>query len=379
MVFLGRAAACGGIAWFRHQRTAAAALPAPATPAAAPQQELSWNDVGPQDALGLEVGYRLIPLVDVRQGGELMARIKGVRKKLTQELGFLVQPVHIRDNLELPPNSYRVSLHGVPLATALIHPDRDLALNSGRVYGTLNGIAGKDPAFGLDAVWIERSARDHAQTLGYTVVDAATVIATHLSQLIKDHAAELLGHDEAQQLLNALARSAPKLAEDLVPKLLPLAALVRVLRILLNDRVPIRNLRGIAEALAEAAPRSQEPVALAAAVRVALRRQIVQDIGGAEGELPVLTLSPGLERVLQDSVASGAAAVEPGLAERMQQSIVQGAQRQAKTGQPAVLLVPGALRPMLARFTRQAAPDLHVLAYDEVPEDRRIRMVGAIA
>jgi len=379
MVFLGLAAVCGGIAWFRHQRTAAAAVRPPPALAAAPQQELSWNDVGPQDALGLEVGYRLIPLVDVRQGGELMARIKGVRKKLTQELGFLVQPVHIRDNLELPPNSYRVSLHGVPLATAQIHPDRDLALNSGRVYGTLNGIAGKDPAFGLDAVWIERGARDHAQTLGYTVVDAATVIATHLSQLIKDHAAELLGHDEAQQLLNALARSAPKLAEDLVPKLLPLATLVRVLRILLNDRVPIRNLRGIAEALAEAAPRSQEPVVLAAAVRVALRRQIVQDIGGAEGELSVLTLSPGLERVLQDSVASGAAAVEPGLAERMQQSIVQGAQRQAKTGQPAVLLVPGTLRPMLARFTRQAAPDLHVLAYDEVPEDRRIRMVVAIA
>ncbi len=379
MVFLALAATCGGIAWLRHKRASAAAVRPAAAPPPAPQQELSWNDVGPQDVLGLEVGYRLIPLVDVRQGGELMARIKGVRKKLTQELGFLVQPVHIRDNLELPPNSYRVSLHGVPLATAQIYPDRDLALNSGRVYGTLNGIAGKDPAFGLDAVWIERGARDHAQTLGYTVVDAATVIATHLSQLIKDHAAELLGHDEAQQLLNALARSAPKLSEDLVPKLLPLATFVRVLRFLLNDRVPIRNLRGIAEALAEAAPRSQEPVALAAAVRVALRRQIVQDIGGAEGELPVLTLSPGLERVLQDSVASGAAAVEPGLAERMQQSIVQGAQRQAKTGQPAVLLVPGTLRPLLARFTRQSAPDLHVLAYDEVPEDRRVRMVGAIA
>lgn len=379
MVFLGLAAVCGGIAWLRGKRAeenaAKPAAPAPAAPA----QELSWDDVTPQDALGLELGYRLIPLVDVRQGGELMARIKGVRKKLTQELGFLVQPVHIRDNLELPPNTYRVLLHGVALASAQIYPDRDLALNSGRVYGTLQGIAGKDPAFGLDATWIERGARDHAQSLGYTVVDASTVIATHLSQLIKEHAAELLGHDEAQQLLNALAKSAPKLVEDLVPKLLPLSGLVRVLRLLLNDRVPIRNLRGIAEALAEAAPRSQEPVALAAAVRVALRRQIVQDIGGSEGELPVLTLSPGLERVLQDSVASGAAAVEPGLAERMQQSIVQGAQRQAKTGQPAILLVPSGLRPLLARFTRQAAPDLHVLAYDEVPEDRRIRMVGAIA
>jgi flagellar biosynthesis protein FlhA len=380
LVFLGLAAVCGGIAWLLGKRAGAAtAKPAAAPPPAQPAAELSWDDVTPQDALGLELGYRLIPLVNVRQGGELMARIKGVRKKLTQELGFLVQPVHIRDNLELPPNNYRVLLHGVPLATAQIYPDRDLALNSGRVYGTLQGIAGKDPAFGLDAVWIERGARDHAQTLGYTVVDAATVIATHLSQLVKEHAAELLGHDEAQQLLNALAKSAPKLAEDLVPKLLPLSGLVRVLRLLLNDRVPIRNLRGIAEALADAAPRSQDPVALAAAVRVALRRQIVQDIGAGDGELPVLTLSPGLERVLQDSVASGAAAVEPGLAERMQQSIVQGAQRQSKSGQPAVLLVPSALRPLLARFTRQAAPDLHVLAYDEVPEDRRIRMVGAIA
>ena len=205
------------------------------------------------------------------------------------------------------------------------------------------------------------------------------LLAQLYRQLIKEHASELLGHDEAQQLLNSLARSAPKLAEDLVPKLLPLATFVRVLRLLLNDRVPIRNLRGIAEALAEAAPRSQEPVALAGAVRVALRRQIVQDIGGAEGELPVMTLSPALERVLQDSLASGSAAVEPGLAERMQQSIVQSAKRQAGNGQPAVLLVPGALRPMLARFTRQAVPDLHVLAYDEVPDDRHIRMVGAIA
>jgi len=378
LVFLALAAICGGIAWLRHRRgLEAGAAPAPA-PTPAKPAELSWDDVAAQDVLGLEVGYRLIPLVDVRQGGELMARIKGVRKKLTQELGFLIQPVHIRDNLELPPNAYRVLLHGVPLATALIHPERDLALNSGRVYGALNGIAGKDPAFGLDAVWIERGQRDHAQTLGYTVVDAATVVATHLSQLIKEHAAELLGHDEGQQLLNALARSAPKLAEDLVPKLLPLSSFVRVLRLLLADRVPVRNLRGIAEALAEAAPRSQEPVALASAVRVALRRQIVQDLG-AEGELPVLTLAPALERVLQDSLASGAAAVEPGLAERMQKSIADGAQRQARTGQPAVLLVPGVLRPMLARFTRQAVPDLHVLAYDEVPEDRPIRMVGAIA
>ncbi|MBL6749020.1 MAG: flagellar biosynthesis protein FlhA [Nevskia sp.] len=378
LVFLSLAAGCGVAAWLRERRRRQDAVAPPPKAETPPPAELSWDDVTPQDALGLEVGYRLIPLVDVRQGGELMARIKGVRKKLTQELGFLVQPVHIRDNLELAPNAYRITLHGVPLATSQIYPDRDLALNSGRVYGTLNGIAGKDPAFGLDATWIERGARDHAQTLGYTVVDAATVIATHLSQLVKDHAPDLLGHDEAQQLLNALGKTAPKLVEDLVPKVLPLATFVRVLKNLLAERVPIRNLRGIAEALAEAAPRSQDPVVLAGAVRVALRRQIVQEINGLENELPVMTLSPGLERVLQDSLASGAAVVEPGLAERMQQSIVDNVQRQNKAGQPPVLLVPSGLRPLLARFTRQTVPDLHVLAYDEVPEDRRVRMVGAV-
>ena len=378
LVFLGMAAACvlGARALVRKAQKPAE-KPAP-PPAENKPQELSWDDVSAQDALGLEVGYRLIPLVDVRQGGELMARIKGVRKKLTQELGFLIQPVHLRDNLELAPNAYRVTLHGVPIATAQIHPDREMALNAGRVYGTLNGIPGKDPAFGLDAVWIERGARDHAQTLGYTVVDASTVIATHLSHLIQSHAPELLGHDEAQQLLNALAKSAPKLVEDLLPKLLPLAVFVRVLKNLLSERVPVRNLRGIAEALAEAAPRSQDPGVLAGAVRVALRRQIVQEISGLENELAVMTLSPGLERVLQDSLSSGAAVVEPGLAERMQQSIVDNVKKQSKAGQPPVLLVPGTLRPLLARFTRSAAPDLHVLAYDEIPEDRRIRMVGAV-
>ena len=196
----------------------------------------------------------LVPLVDAKQGGELMARIKGVRKKLTQELGFLIQPVHIRDNLELQPSSYRITLHGVPIGSGQVYPDRDMALNPGRVFGTVEGINAKDPTFGLDAVWIERGARDHAQTLGYTVVDPATVIATHLSQIVKDHAHELLGFDEAQQLLNALQKTAPKLVEDLVPKVLSLSVFVRVLQTLLSERVPLKNLRGIAEALAEAAP-----------------------------------------------------------------------------------------------------------------------------
>ncbi len=211
------------------------------------------------------------------------------------------------------------------------------------------------------------------------MVDPATVIATHLSQIIKDHSHELLGFDEAQQLLNALAKSAPKLTEDLVPKVLSLSAFVRVLQTLLAERVPLRNLRGIAEALAEAAPRSQEPVVLASAVRVALSRQIVQEINGLETDLPVLTLAPALERVLQESLQGGGAVLEPGLAERMHQSLSDQVRRQAQIGQPAVLLVPAGLRPWLAKFTRQSLPDLHVLAYNEVPETKQIRLVGAIS
>jgi len=382
LVFLGLAAGCAYLAWrMSSGRAVSEAAKAKAEPAAPPQNkpaELTWEDVAAEDSLGLEVGYRLIPLVDVKQGGELMARIKGVRKKLTQDLGFLVAPVHIRDNLELAPNGYRVTLNGVPLATGAVHADKFMALDSGRALGPIVGVAGKDPTFGLDATWIERGARDHAQSLGYTVVDPATVIATHLSHLVGSHAADLFGHDEAQALLGNLAKTSPKLAEDLVPKAMSMAVFVKVMKSLLADRVPIRALRTIAETLAEVAPKTQDPTMLASAVRVALGRQIVQDINGMEDELPAYTLAPALERVLQDSLSSGNVALEPGLAERMQQSIADGVQKQAALGQPAVLLVPGPLRPLLARFVRQTVPDLHVLAYNEVPETKRVRLLGAM-
>jgi flagellar biosynthesis protein FlhA len=369
-----------------QQRLAKQAVAAP-PPAAAPPAELGWDDVRGEDPLGLEVGYRLIPLVDAKQGGELMARIKGVRKKLTQELGFLVAPVHIRDNLELQPGGYRLLLAGVPVAQGQIYPDREMALNPGRVFGPLDGIRGTDPAFGMEATWIEPGQRAHAQTLGYTVVDAATVIATHLSQLIKTHANELLGFDEAQQLLQGLAKASPKLAEDLVPKALPLAVFTRVLQGLLAEKVPLRNLKLIAEVLAEAAPKSQDPVVLGAAVRAALGRQIVQEIQQASGatqdaELPVLTLAPGLERVLQDSLAAangnGPAVLEPGLAERMHTAFTQATAQQESRGEPAVLLVPAPLRPMLAKFTRQTVSALHVLGFNEVPDTQKLRLVAAL-
>src|SRR5665213_2648129 len=361
VAFLLFGAACGGGAWLlrrRAQRAAATAL-LPATVAApaanAEQRELSWEDVQPVDLIGLEVGFRLVPLVDKAQGGELLSRIRGVRRKLSQDLGFLVQTVHIRDNLELSPNAYRISLAGVAIADGVVYPERELALNPGRVFGKPPGIETRDPAFGMEAIWIEPAKREHAQTLGYTVVDASTVIATHLSSVIQAHAHELLGHEEVQQLLNGLAKSAPRLVEDLVPKTLPLGVVVRVLQGLLAERVPIRNLRTIVETLAEHAARSQDPQLLQAQVRIALGRQIVQDIAGSGAELPVVTLEPELEQVLQAGLSAQSAnnaALEPGLAERLQTRLAESAARQEAAGEPAVLMVAPQLRAALARFTR---------------------------
>jgi flagellar biosynthesis protein FlhA len=385
--FLLFAAACWTGAWLLQRRAkqqaVIAAAPATGTAAAVPaeQRELSWEDVQPVDLIGIEVGFRLIPLVDKGQGGELLARIRGVRRKLSQELGFLVQSVHIRDNLELSPNAYRISLAGVVLADGLVYPDRELAINPGRVFGKPPGIETRDPAFGMEAVWIEPAKREQAQTLGYTVVDASTVIATHLSSVIQAHAHELLGHEEVQQLLNALAKTAPRLVEDLVPKTLPLGVVVRVLQGLLAERVPIRNLRAIIEILAEHAARTQDPAVLQAQVRIGLGRQIVQDIVGSGAELPVITLEPELEQLLQTSLqgqSAGNAALEPGLAERLQSKLAASAQRQEASNEAAVLMVAPPLRTTLARFTRASVPNLHVLAWNEIPDNRRVRLVAAV-
>jgi flagellar biosynthesis protein FlhA len=385
LVFLGMAAACAAGAYFLSKRKAsekaAAAAPPAVTAAPSENKELSWDDVEQVDLIGLEVGYRLIPLVDRNQGGELMGRIKGVRKKLSEELGFLVQAVHIRDNLELGPNSYRITILGAPVGESEVFPDRELAINPGQVSGTLPGSATKDPAFGLDAVWVEKSRREQAQAQGYTVVDASSVIATHLSHLLQSHAHELLGHEEVQQLLNRLAKSAPKLIEDLVPKMLPMSVVVKVLQYLLLERVPIRNLRTICETLAELAPKNQDPVSLVAAVRVALGRSIVQNIGGLRQELPVITLDPALEQVLQDSMATGAEAspgFEPGLADRIQTALADSTRRQEAAGEPAVLLVAPKIRPWISRLMRHSTPSLAVLAYNEIPENRRIRVIAAV-
>ena len=357
-----------------------------ALPAARSQEtkELGWEDVTPVDMVGLEVGYRLIPLVDRAQGGQLLARIKGVRKKLSQEMGFLMPSVHIRDNLDLLPNAYRLTLMGVSVAEAEVYPDRELAINPGQVFGPLNGIAAKDPAFGLEAVWIDPSQRDQAQSLGYTVVDASTVVATHLNQVLHKHSHELLGHEEVQQLLQLLAKSSPKLAEELVPGTVSLSTLLKVLQALLQEQVPVRDIRTIAETIANAATKSQDPAAMVAAVRVALARAIVQSVVGLEPELPVITLEPRLEQILLNSIQKAGQGseegilLEPGMAEKLQRSLVEAAQRQEMLGKPAILLVAGPVRAMLSRFARLAVPNMHVLAYQEIPDNKQVTIVATV-
>jgi flagellar biosynthesis protein FlhA len=381
LVFLAVAALCAAGAYLLSKQPAPQDAVAAAQATCAEHKELSWDDVEAVDPIGLEVGYCLIPLVDRNQGGELMGRIKGVRKKLSEELGFLVQAAHIRDNLELGPNSYRITILGAPVGESEAFPDRELAINPGQVSGTIPGSATQDPAFGLDAIWIDKVRRDQAQAQGYTVVDASSVIATHLSHLLRLHAHELLGHEEVQQLLNRLGKSAPRLIEELVPKLLPMSVIVKVLQYLLLERVPIRNLRTICETLAEHAPRTQDPAVLVAAVRVALGRTIVQNICGLRQELPVITLDPALEQVLQDSMAAGGDAApgfEPGLADRIHIALGDNARRQDAAGEPAVLLVAPKIRPWIARLLRHSMPSLAVLAYNEIPENRRIRVIAAV-
>ena len=382
LVFLLLAALLGSLAWYigREQQTAKP-VPVAATPATPGESlEASWADVSPLDVLGLEVGYRLIPLVDKAQDGELLRRIRGIRKKFAQEVGFLVSPVHIRDNLELKPNGYRILLKGVEIGQGEAFPGNLLAINPGRVAGNLPGTATKDPAFGLPAVWVDMALREQAQAFGYTVVDASTVVATHLNHLILTHAAELLGRQEAQALLDHLGKEMPKLIEDLVPKTLPLGVVQKVLQNLLDEGVHIRDMRTIVETLAESAGRSQDSEVLTAQVRVALGRSIVQQLYPSGNEMQVMSLDPQLERILQQAISGGGdgASIEPGLADTLMRETAGAAQRQEELGLPAVLLVPGNLRVLLSRFLRRSIPQLKVLAHGEVPEHKTIRVTSII-
>ena len=384
-VFLLLAGGLGALAWEMSRRQAREKpVPVKAAPSTAstPAESLeaSWSDVAPLDVLGLEVGYRLIPLVDKAQDGELLRRIRGIRKKFAQDVGFLVSPVHIRDNLELKPNAYRILLKGVEIGQGEAFPGSLLAINPGRVVGQLPGTATKDPAFGLPAIWIDSALREQAQAFGYTVVDASTVTATHLNHLILSHAAELLGRQETQALLDHLAKEMPKLVEDLVPKVLPLGVLQKVLQNLLEEGIHIRDMRTIIETLAELAPRSQDAEALTAQVRIALGRSIVQQLYPSGDEMQVMSLDPQLERILVQAIAGGGdgASIEPNLADTLIREAAAAAQRQEALGLPAVLLVSGNLRVLLSRFLRRGISQLKVLAHAEVPENKIIKVTSII-
>lgn len=364
----------------KKQRAPAAVPEQVAPPPSAEPVDVSWDDVGQVDTLGLEVGYRLIPLVDRTQDGELLRRIRGIRKKFAQDMGFLVAPVHIRDNLDLRPNAYRIIVKGVEIGRGEAQSGQFLAINPGRVLGQLPGAQTKDPTFGLPAVWIDSSLREQAQTYGYTVVDASTVIATHLSQILQTHAADLLGREETQQLLDHVAKELPKLTEELMPELLTLSAVQRVLQNLLEEGVPIRDMRTIIGVLTEQAATTKNPDELTSAVRVGLGRAIIQDIYQNASELQVIALEPSLEHMLTQAVGTDAqaAGLEPSLAERLLTQTARVVQEQENRGLPPVLLVPAVLRALLSRFLRRVAPQLKVISHAEIPNTKTIKVTAVL-
>ncbi len=361
----------------KQAAAAAAAQGTAGVPAAAEQAEATWDDVAMVDPLGMQVGYRLIPLVDQSQQGELLGRIKSIRKKIAQELGFLVPVVHIRDNLEIKPNAYVISLKDVEIGRGEAFPNQWMAINPGQVTGTLAGTPTRDPAFGLEATWIDASLRQQAQVYGYTVVDACTVMATHLNHLIHTHAAELLGRQEVQQLLDQIAKTAPKLTEDLVPKVLSLSTLHKVLQNLLDEEVPIRDMRTILDVMAEHAPTVKDPTELTTLTRLALGRAITQQLFPGDEEMQVIGLDGTLDSVLQQALNSSSG-IEPGIADNLLKQAQAAIVRQEQMGLAPVLVVQHALRVLLSRFLRRSLPQLKVLSHAEIPDARTIKITAAI-
>ena len=388
LVFLTLAAGAAGLGYMvirERQNVADEATAAVATAEATADasKELDWDDVEAVDVVGLEIGYGLIPLVNGETGGALMNRVKGVRKKLSAELGYLVQPVRIRDSLTLDPDSYRILVNGVVRAKGEVKAGQELAISPGQVYGSLDGIPTKDPAFGLDAVWIDPSQRDYARTLGYTVVDSATAIATHLNKVLRESAAELLSHDETQALLDKLAARFPKLVEDLVPAKLPLGTVTRVLQNLLEEGISIRDMRSIMEALSEACAKTQEPMELTSLVRPKLGRMIVQPLLDESDTLAVMTLDPALEQLLHNVVQQHKGdpaniVLEPSLAEGLFRSLREAVKRVEDDGNNAVLVVSPLLRPWLARAARHRTEGLSVLSYAEIPDDQSVKVIQSV-
>ncbi|MEO0316703.1 MAG: flagellar biosynthesis protein FlhA [Pseudomonadota bacterium] len=385
LVFLTLALVAAGLGFMLIQKDEQVAVEAEAQAAEAKPEEpkeLGWDDVDQVDLIGLEIGYGLIPLVNPETGGQLMPRVKGVRKKLSAELGFLIQPVRIRDALNLDPDVYHIVLNGVVRGKGEIKSGRELAINPGKVYGELEGFPTKEPAFGLDAVWIDPSQRDYARTLGYTVVDPATAMATHLNKVLRENASELLSHDETQQLLDKLAQKSPKLVEDLVPGKMALGVITRTLQNLLTEGVAIRDMRTVVEALSEAAGKTQDPEQLTAYVRPKLGRMIVQQLLDMQENLPVMTLAPDLEQLLHNVLTNGApgqqVVIEPGLAESLFSALREAGRTVEDMGNPAVLVVAPTIRPWLSKMVRHRIPEMTVLSYTEIPDDQAVKVIYTV-
>ncbi|MEH6461671.1 flagellar biosynthesis protein FlhA [Chitinimonas sp. JJ19] len=388
IAFLLMAAGLAGLAYYMEQRAKVKSEEVPQEVQAAAQeaqraqeqqaQEVGWHDVSAVDPVGLEVGYRIIPLVDRNQDGELLRRIRGIRKKIAQDLGFLVPPIHIRDNLELKPNAYRIQLKGVDVGNGEAYLGQFLAINPGRVLGPLPGTPTTDPTFGLPAIWVDAHLKEQAQSLGYTVVDASTVVATHISNLLQSHASELLGREEVQQLLDHTAKESPKLVEDLVPKVVPLNILQKVLQNLLDESMHIRDMRTILEVLGEHVTKTMDVDELTSAVRVGLGRAIVHQLFPGENELQVIALDPGLEQVLLQASQGRGGGLEPGLAETLLQQASQLTEQMENQGLNSVLITPAQLRPLLSRFLRRSIPQFRVLAHSEIPDNKTIRIIGVL-
>jgi flagellar biosynthesis protein FlhA len=389
LVFITLALICGGIGFLvsrtraetNIEESAAAQVEKERKPS--DEQEIKWEDVSQTDLVSLEIGYGLIPMVNSETGSQLLTRVKGVRKKLSTELGFLVQPVRIRDNLDLDPNAYHLLVNGVIRGRGDSYVGKELAINPGHITTPMDGIATKEPAFGLDAYWIDPSQRDYAKTLGYTVVDAPTAIATHLNNLLYTAAPELLGHDEVQQLLDKTAERSPKLIENLLPSKLSLAAITRILQNLLRDGVPIRDMRTILAVLNEESGKIQDPDELTALVRPKLGRMIVQSLVEMSQEMSVMTLDPQLEQMLHNAVQQShqtkTLTIDPELAEALFRSMREEAHKIEDQGNPAILVVSPAVRPWLANLARPRIPDLTVLSYTEIPEDQAVKVVATVS
>jgi flagellar biosynthesis protein FlhA len=386
MTFLTLSLAVGGLGYMLSKNTSARALleqeSAMQAAKSKDKEELNWDDVEQVDLVGIDIGYGLIPLVNQETGGQLLPRVKGVRKKLSAELGFLIQPIRIRDNLDLAPDVYHIVMNGVVRGKGEIKIGREMAINPGYVHGKLEGIPTKEPAFGLDALWIEPSQRDYARTLGYTVVDAATAMATHLNTLLRNNAAELLSHDESQQLLDKVASRSPKLVEDLVPGKLPLATITKVLQNILDESVSVRDMRTILEVLATESSRTQDADELTAAVRPKLGRMIVQSLIDVNDSLPVITLDPALEQtlhnILQQSANNDGLVIEPKLAESLFKALAENTEQVESQGQPAILVVSPGIRPWLAKIIKHRLNDLTVLSYSEIPDDQAVKVVATV-